>query len=291
MSTAAQELDLRIPSGRLHAQRWGAAGDPLLLCAHGLTANMHAFGRVGEALAGPGRQVVAVDLRGRGRSDHGAPGSYGVAAHAEDLLAAATALGAERFDLVGWSLGALAGIAAASIAPARLRSLALLDHAGRMDPAAVEAVRTALGRLGQPVADPDDYVAGIRDAGVVSPWSDVWARHYRYELEPDRDGDGDGDEWRATTSRAACEEDLASILGQSFAPLWRAIAMPALLVRATIPFGGGLVVPEDERDALRAAVPHLRLVEVDRNHFGAVTDDRTVAALQELLDEARRRDA
>jgi len=33
------ELDLHLPSGRLHAQRFGAATAPLVLCLPGLTAN------------------------------------------------------------------------------------------------------------------------------------------------------------------------------------------------------------------------------------------------------------
>jgi hypothetical protein len=59
--------------------------------------------------------------------------------------------------------------------------------------------------------------------------------------------------------------------------------MPTLLVRATVPLGGGLVVTETDRDALRRAVPHLRMLELDRNHFGVLTDERTAAAVAELL--------
>lgn len=275
------EFDLHIPTGRLRAQRWGAAGDPLLLCVHGLTANMHALDHLGERLAGAGRQVVAVDLRGRGRSDHGAPGSYGLAAHADDVLAAATALGAERFDFAGWSLGALTGILVANLARERLRTLTLLDHAGRMDPGAVDAVRGTLARLTTVVPDRDGYVAAIRDAGTVRPWSVIWDRHYRYELERVDGG------WRPSTSAAACQEDLDVLLELSFAPLWPAITMPALLVRCTVPIGGGLVVPATERDALRQAVPQLRLLELEHNHFGALTDDRTVAAIRELMGDGR----
>lgn len=122
------EFDLTLRSGSVHAQRFGPADAPLALCVHGLSANMHAFDHLAERIAGEDRQVVAFDLRGRGRSDVTPPGSYGLTAHAADVLEVATLLGADRFDLVGWSLGALVGIGAAGVAAERLRSLTLIDH-------------------------------------------------------------------------------------------------------------------------------------------------------------------
>ena len=56
------EIDVWIESGRRHAQSWGSAGDPLVLCAPGLTTNMHSFDALGPELVGLARDVVAVDL-------------------------------------------------------------------------------------------------------------------------------------------------------------------------------------------------------------------------------------
>jgi len=103
------EFDLKLASGTVHAHRWGSPDAPLALCVHGLSANAHAFDYLAERIAGSSRQMVAFDLRGRGRSEITPPGSYGLTAHAQDALEAATVLGADRFDYVGWSLGALIG--------------------------------------------------------------------------------------------------------------------------------------------------------------------------------------
>jgi len=62
------EIDVWIESGRRHAQSWGSAGDPLVLCAPGLTTNMHSFDALGPELVGLARHVVAVD-RGRGHGE------------------------------------------------------------------------------------------------------------------------------------------------------------------------------------------------------------------------------
>jgi pimeloyl-ACP methyl ester carboxylesterase len=238
---------------------------------------MHAFDFLAERVAGPDRQVVAIDLRGRGRSAITPPGTYGLAAHAEDVLEAATALGADRFDLVGWSLGALIGITAAGLATHRLRTLTLIDHCGREDPAAYAAVRQGLDRLDAVVDRPEDYVARIREAGAVTPWNEYWTRCYTYELEPV------GQRFTPRTDKAACLEDLDSPERDRVRDGWPDITMPALLVRATAPINGGDVVPVADRDALRATVPDLQLAETASNHFGVMTDPATVAAARALL--------
>jgi len=276
------EFDLKLASGTVHAHRWGSPDAPLALCVHGLSANAHAFDYLAERIAGSSRQLVAFDLRGRGRSEITPPGSYGLTAHAQDALEAATVLGADRFDYVGWSLGALIGITAAGLAGERLRSLTLIDHVGTVDLAAYAAVRAGLNRLDAVVDDPADYLAAIRGAGVVTPWNEYWDRIYRYELGERADG-----RYSPVTDKAACTEDLDLASTGEVTGAWAKIAMPALLLRATVPFGGdGLVVSEADAVDLRRAAPGMRVLDVDRNHFGIMTDDGMVAAVGELLAKA-----
>lgn len=272
-----EEFDLTARSGVLHAQRWGPADAPLTLCVPGLSANLHAFDYLAERLAGPDRQMVAFDLRGRGRSETTAPGSYGLSAHADDVLETATVLGADRFDLIGWSLGALIGITVVGVAAGRMRTLTLIDHCNREEPAAYTVIRQGLNRLDAVVDRPQDYLAAIRAAGLATPWNSYWERFYAYELGPV------GDRFSPITDKAAGVEDLDSPDRDQVAAAWPKITMPALLIRATVGIGGGFTVPESDRDAIQQAVPALRVVELDRNHFGVMTDDRSVAAISQLL--------
>jgi pimeloyl-ACP methyl ester carboxylesterase len=280
--TSPVEFDIPLPGGTLHAARWGAPTAPLTLCVHGLSANLHTFGFLAERLAGPDRQVVAIDLRGRGRSDITPPGTYGLTAHARDVLEVATALGADRFDHIGWSLGALIGITTAGLAGDRLRTLTLIDHCGREQPAAYAAVRQGLDRLDAVVDRPEDYIGRIRDAGVVTPWNEYWTRVYSYELT------SLGDRLTPRTDKAACLEDLDSPDRDRVRDSWPKITMPALLVRATVPLNGADVVPVADRDELRATARDLRVVEVASNHFGVMTDPGTATAIAALLDRDRR---
>src|SRR4051812_1845949 len=113
-------FDLHLPSGRVHAQRFGAREAPLVLCLPGLSANLKGFDFIGERLGGEEWQVVAMDLRGRGLSDATPPGSYGWLNHARDVFAAADALGARTFSIIGQSMGAFVAIQAAALEAGRL---------------------------------------------------------------------------------------------------------------------------------------------------------------------------
>lgn len=272
------EFDLELTSGRVHARRWGAEGAPLVLCVHGLSANLHAFDFLAERIsAGPDRQVVAIDLRGRGRSAVTPPGTYGLASHAEDVLEIATLLGAERFDHVGWSLGALIGITVAGRAAHRLRTLTLIDHANREDAVTNAAVRAGVDRLDAVVDRPEDYVAAVRAAGAITPWNAYWDRTYGYELVPA------GDRFTPSTSKAAALEDLDHPDRDDVAAAWPKITMPALLVRATVPLAGGDTISVADRDALLRVAPAVRLLELDVNHFSVMTDERLPGAVTRLL--------
>jgi pimeloyl-ACP methyl ester carboxylesterase len=271
-----EELSLALPSGRLQAIEHG--GGPLVLCVHGLSANARAFDVIGERLAAAGKHVVAPDLRGRALSDVTPPGSYGLGSHAADAISIANELGAETFDYVGWSMGALVGILAASLAAGRLRRLVLIDHAGGMDESALDAVRAGLNRLSAVVDDPQEYVDAIRAASAIENWTELWDAFYRRELGQAEDG-----RWVARTNRAACEEDIDDGLARDWTEAWRPLAMPTLLVRCARPLNGGFIVPESERDRLVATAADVSVVEVDANHFDVMTAGETADAIADFL--------
>jgi len=72
-----EDSDIPLASGRLRVRRWGAADAPAVVCVPGLSANLCSFDRLAEWLVGDALQLVAIDLRGRGRSEVTGPGSYG----------------------------------------------------------------------------------------------------------------------------------------------------------------------------------------------------------------------
>lgn len=119
----------RVPRGR---PRW----PPVLLC-HGLSANRASldFGvprySLALALAGAGFDTFAMDLRGHGDSRRGSPPAWTFDTYlAQDIPAAIeevrAATGADRVFWVGHSQGALLGLVAAGMYPARIAGVVAL---------------------------------------------------------------------------------------------------------------------------------------------------------------------
>ena len=114
----------------LHVHEWGdPAGSPLV-CLHGVTGHGARFRKLGrERLAD--RRVIALDLRGHGRSDWEPP--WTVEAHVGDALATIESLGIERCDWLGFSFGGRVAVEVAAAAPERVERLVLLDPAIQLE--------------------------------------------------------------------------------------------------------------------------------------------------------------
>lgn len=101
----------------------GGGGSPLV-AMHALFMEAATFGSLAAALS-PGWRVVALDLRGHGRSEH-AP-AYGREEHLGDLEAFLDHLGLEKAVLLGHSLGGVNAYQFAARHPARVRALVIED--------------------------------------------------------------------------------------------------------------------------------------------------------------------
>ncbi len=111
--------------GVRHAYFEAGAG-PLVLCVHGFPDTAHTFLPTLAVLAERGFRAVAPFLRGYSPTAAPSTGDYRIATLGRDVLGLASALGAERFALVGHDWGAMSAYAAASLAPARVARLCVL---------------------------------------------------------------------------------------------------------------------------------------------------------------------
>jgi 3-oxoadipate enol-lactonase len=283
---AESEFDIQLESGRLHAKRHGSPDAPLILAVPGLSANLMSFEFLAPPLADAGFQVVAVDLRGRGKSDATAVGSYGWVKHAADLFGVADHLGAERFSIIGHSMGAAVTMAAAAQDASRLDRLVLIDFCGVPDASTSGPIGASVARLGVVFPSVEAYIGLARNAGVIAPWTDVWTEYFRYDARPVDGG------VQSRTSAAAVMEDamfgtgafafgeVAGVYG-----LWRSLTMPSLVIRALreMVAGTGYILPRRDMERFVATVPHARAVEVDANHYTVATHDDTAAAIMDFF--------
>ena len=281
-----EDSDISVASGRLRVRRWGAAAAPAVVCVPGLSANLCGFDRLAERLAGDSLQLVAVDLRGRGRSEVTGPGTYGWRHHARDVFAVADAVGAPSFAVIGQSSGAAIAMTCAQLDPSRIGRLVLVDLAGSPDERAAAPVVAFVSGLGTVYPSAQAAIDQVKQLGIIPEWDEYWDRYFAYEL---RDVSGGV---ASSNDRGAVLEDLgygnAMYWPGPQAPihaLWDAVTMPVLVLRARqeILPGFGSILPAAEAERFAAAVPSARVAEIDANHFTITTHDESIAAIDAFL--------
>jgi pimeloyl-ACP methyl ester carboxylesterase len=270
-----EDCDISLNSGRLP-----------VLCVPCLSANLCGFDRLAERLAGGTLQLVAVDLRGRGRSEVTGAGTYGWRNHARDVLGIADAVGAPSFAVIGQSSGAAIAMTCAQLEPSRVEQLVLVDLVGSPDERSVVPVVASVSRLGMVYPSAQAAIALIKQTGIIPGWDEYWDRYFRYELREVSGGVA------SSSDRGAVLEDLG--YGEAMywpdleAPihaLWNAITMPTLVLRARqeIMPGFGFILPAADAERFAAAVPSARVVEIDANHYTITTHDDSIAAISGFL--------
>ncbi|MEZ4320565.1 MAG: alpha/beta hydrolase [Myxococcota bacterium] len=118
--------DVDIAGNRLHVQRLGQSGDPVVFL-HGLVMdNLSSWYFTVANPVALHRRVWLYDLRGHGRSGRPATG-YRLEDHVAELLGLLDAEGLDRVTLVGHSFGGTLALAFAQTHPGRVEGLVLLD--------------------------------------------------------------------------------------------------------------------------------------------------------------------
>jgi len=272
----ATDFDLELPSGHFHAERFGSPDAPLVLCLPGLSANLKGFDFIGERIGGDRLQAVALDLRGRGKSEVTPAGTYGWPSHADDAFAAADALGAERFSIIGQSMGGLVAMAAAEKDAKRIERVVLLDICGAPDESSLVPITVAVNRLGTVYPSAEFYVDAVKKLGLIEPWSEYWDRYFTYELEPVEGG------VRARSDKAAVMEDYEYGGSHDVYPYWPRLTMPVLLLYASreIMPGMGHIVSSADRQRFPEVVPTAKVVDVDANHYTVNTSQASADAIR-----------
>ncbi|HEX5739410.1 MAG TPA: alpha/beta hydrolase [Hydrogenophaga sp.] len=145
---------------RLHVTQWGAPTARPVVMLHGIRGYAETFAGIATALQ-PDCRVIAFDQRGRGTSDWDPLHNYYTDAYVSDLAAVVNALGLDRFDLLGHSMGGINAIVYAARFPERVNRL-LVEDAG---PGAFEASPGAI-RIRRELATTPSHFAtwdGARD--------------------------------------------------------------------------------------------------------------------------------
>jgi pimeloyl-ACP methyl ester carboxylesterase len=119
---------LRVPvgPGAMHVERYGHGGAAVLLL-HGFGTNNFLWRAVAPEITEAGNTAYAIDLFGHGQSDRPPDADFGIAAQAEYLDAAMTAMRIARGIIVGVDIGGDIAMKLAATRPDRVEKLVLIN--------------------------------------------------------------------------------------------------------------------------------------------------------------------
>ncbi len=153
----AESIFVTAPDGlKLHVVRYGPSVSPALpvVCLPGLTRTAADFEMLAVALATDRvqpRRVLALDYRGRGRSEYDRdPANYNLAVELADVIAVLTALGTGPAVFVGTSRGGLLAMLLASARPTAIAGVVLNDIGPVIDGKGLMRIKSYVGRMPQP---------------------------------------------------------------------------------------------------------------------------------------------
>ena len=278
---------------RLHVRAWGprlAARLPVV-CLPGLARTVADFETLASALAsganGP-RSVLALDLRGRGRSDYDRnPKNYNVQVELADVLAVLTALAVDQAVFIGTSRGGILTMLLAVARPTALAGCVLNDVGPVIETVGLMRIKSYLGKLPQ--------VASLHEA------ADVLRRLFAAQFPKLSD-----DDWVAFARRTFKDDggrivpDYDVRLGKTLAQIDPARPVPALWKEfnalARVPLlvirgGNSDILSRATVAAMQTRHPAMEAVEVaDQGHAPLLSDPALVgriAAFAELCDARR----
>ena len=236
-----------------HYVTWGPESAPPLVLLHGLTSHARSWDALGRELA-TSRRVIALDQRGHGDSDRAPDGDYSVATMAGDVAGFVDAIGLERFDLLGLSMGGRVGIAYAGGHAARIQRLCVVDIGPEIHRPGMERIRQMMAGSPERIRSEEEAFELARRANPRAPEAGLRER-VRHAIRSLPDG---GLEWKYDK---ALRDMMRQGGRRETIDLWeplRRITAPTLLVRGA---DSDVLSPEVAKRMLDA-LPDGRLVEI-----------------------------
>jgi pimeloyl-ACP methyl ester carboxylesterase len=276
---------------RLYARHYpvpGAQRRPLL-CLPGLTRNSCDFHDLACALATPdadGRQVYALDYRGRGRSQHDPNWrNYSILIELNDVLDFMIVKGLQHAAVLGTSRGGILAMLMAVIRPASVGAVILNDIGPVMESEGLARIAAYVGRVPLPAdwAEATRMVRDINQRQFPAVAENQWA-----ELAHQYFNDDNG------LPSPAYDPALAKALAQMQAipelwPQFQALAkVPTLVLRGEHSDILSTATLED----MRGRHPRLEAITVSgEGHAPLLKDARSIGAVADFLQRTDRETA
>lgn len=168
----------------------GADDAPTILCMHGLSRNSKDFANIAADLSQYYR-VVAVDQRGRGRSQYDPDSShYNPATYCQDMFTLLDTLNIPSVSIIGTSMGGLMSFLMTTMAPERIDGVVVNDIGPEVNPVGLARIQSYVGKLAPPTTwgEAIEQVKSINGPAFPDFTEADWAKFTQNLYIEDRDG-------------------------------------------------------------------------------------------------------
>ena len=267
---------------RLHYRDYaGPAEQPPILCLPGLTRNARDFEPVADRLAGAWR-VIAVEFRGRGQSQYDPnPARYVPATYAADIHKLLDQLGIADAVFFGTSLGGLVTMLMSGSDPERIAGAMINDIGPVVEPAAIERLRTYVGKGGRWTSWTDAALAAAAINRIAFPHytAEDWDRFVRRLCSERADGSIQPDYDMAIAKPFATDSGAPDF--DPWPLLEGLVDKPVLIVRGET----SDLFSAQTADRMLDALPKAELVTVPGiGHAPVLDEPEAVAGIDRLLE-------
>ena len=166
----------------LYARDYASHGGPArlpVICIHGLTRNSGDFDELAPWIASQGRRVIAVDVRGRGKSACDPnPAHYQPMVYADDVVKLAHDLGIARAVFIGTSMGGIITMTLA-LRKSGLISAAILNDVGPiLSEKGLARIAGYAGKATHPASwdEATAYVKNINESAFPENTMEEWSK-------------------------------------------------------------------------------------------------------------------
>ncbi|HVM22753.1 MAG TPA: alpha/beta hydrolase [Sphingomicrobium sp.] len=258
----------------------GASSGPPLLCLHGLTRNSRDFEAFAERHS-PRFRVLALDFRGRGRSDYDPlPARYTPLTYAADVIELLDRLDIPEAVFVGTSLGGLVTMTMTAMAPRRIAAAILNDVGPELDEAGLDRIKSYVGqdRRFASWSDAAKAIEASQSVAFPSYTQEDWLAMARRNCR-EHEGEVRFDYDMAIAAPFATSGAAPTI---DMWPLFQALGRkPLMVVRGEL----SDLLSASALERMHSAVPDMKSVTVpDVGHAPTLDEREAVAAIDEFLD-------
>ena len=270
---------------RLYARHYGVPGSIRrpLVCLAGLTRNSRDFHDLASALARPdenGRDVFAIDCRGRGRSQHDSNWkNYSILVELNDVLDFMTMRGLNRAAVIGTSRGGLITMLMAALRPNALGAVVLNDIGPVIEREGLARIVAYVGRVPLPAtwAQAAELVSELNRRYFPTVSAEQWAEVARQVFNDENDLPAPS--YDPNLSKAV------SMMHGAMPELWPQFAGLASLPLLAIRGANSDILSSATLARMQAVHPRLEAITVrGQGHAPLLKDAATIGVIAEFLE-------